>query len=63
MNALLRPNYRRAREIRTEIEGLWEAIAEAERSGETERVNSMKFELQDLQQEFWQTGVTSEYEF
>lgn len=62
MHSVLRPNYRRAREIRNEMEDLDAAIVAAEQAGDYNRVDDLKVALHDLQHELFLTGVASEYD-
>lgn len=63
MSGVLRPNYRRARELKSEIEIVQNALDEArfEPDGAT-KSDQLLAELNELQHEMFLTGVTSEYE-
>lgn len=59
----LRPNYRRARELASEIEAVKDALDEARRSPDgATKSDHLLAELHELQHEFFLTGVTSEYD-
>ena len=60
---ILRPNYRRARELASEIEAVTEALDEARRDPDgATKSDGLLAELQELQRELFLTGVTSEYD-
>lgn len=63
MHHCLRPNYRRARELASETETVTAALDESrsDPNGATES-DHLLAELQELQREFFLTGVSSEYE-
>lgn len=59
----LRPNYRRARELASEIEVVTDALDEARRDPDgATKSDHLLAELQELQHEFFQCGVPSEYD-
>ena len=64
MNSVLRPNYRRARALKMEIDALSVALEEAsaDETVSEEALQDVKEELDHLRHEFFLTGVTSEYE-
>lgn len=64
MNSVLRPNYRRARALKMEIDALSVALdeASADETVSEEALQDVKEELDHLRHEFFLTGVTSEYE-
>jgi len=64
MNSVLRPNYRRARALKMEIDALSVALEEAsaDETVSEEALQDVKEELDHLRREFFLTGVTSEYE-
>jgi hypothetical protein len=55
----MRPNYRRARTLALEIEA---ARAKLDHTIKPEEIIDLAAEIQDLEHEFFLTGVTSEYE-
>lgn len=62
MNSVLKPNYRRAREIKAQIDEVsleYEAACEA---GNYDLASDLKDLLQELERDWHMTGVTSEYE-
>lgn len=62
MNSVLRPNYRLARELKSEMDDVRSEIETAEREGAFSRVQDLTESLHDMQHAFFMTGVTSEYE-
>ena len=64
MHSVLRPNYRRARALALEIEAARVHLDEArgDPSYSLEDIDALKAELHHLEQEFFKTGVTSEYD-
>ena len=60
----MRPNYRRARTLKMEIEALSVTLQEAsaDETVSEEALQDLKEELDYLRHEFFLTGVTSEYE-
>lgn len=58
----LRPNYRRAREIKADLDDIQSEIEAAEAKGDFSRVQDLKESLHELQHAFFLTGVTSEYD-
>jgi hypothetical protein len=58
----LRPNYRRAREIKAELDQLAIDRDEAEKAGKLDLRDDILDEMDALETEFFRTGVTSEYE-
>lgn len=62
MNTVLRPNYRRAREIKAEIDDLLVEKEAAERAGNFSQVADLTEAINDLTHAFYLTGVTSEYD-
>ncbi len=58
----LRPNYRRARELKSEMDDVQNDIEAAERAGNFNQVLDLKEMLHEMQHELFLTGVTSEYE-
>lgn len=64
MHSVLRPNYRRARALALEIEAARVHLDEArgDPSYSLEDIDDLKAELHHLEQEFFKTGVTSEYD-
>lgn len=60
---LWRPNYRRARELTSEIEVVMDALDEARRDPDGATVaDQLLAELHKLQHDLFLTGVTSEYD-
>jgi hypothetical protein len=55
----MRPNYRRARALALEIEAV---RAKLDHTIKPEEIIDLVAEIQDLEHEFFLTGVTSEYE-
>lgn len=62
MNSCLRPNYRRAREIKADIEDIMTEMEVAEARGDFSTVQDLKDSLHDLQHSLFLTGVASEYD-
>lgn len=62
MNTCLRPNYRRARELKSEMDDVQSAIEAAESAGNFSLVADMKDSLHEMQHAFFLTGVASEYD-
>lgn len=64
MHGALRPNYRRARTLKMEIDALSVALQEAsaDETVSEEAPQDVKDELDHLRHEFFLTGVSSEYE-
>lgn len=62
MNSVLRPNYRRAREIKSDMEDIQSEIAQAEREGNFSQVQDLTESLHELQHSMFLMGVTSEYD-
>lgn len=64
MNTVLRPNYRRARALALEIEAAKVHLEEccADASFSLDDIEELKAELHHLENEFFKTGVTSEYD-
>ena len=62
MNSVLRPNYRRAREIKADIDDIILEIENAEKEGAFSRVADLKDSLHELQHAMFLTGVSSEYD-
>ena len=62
MNTCLRPNYRRARDIKAEMEDLMIEKEDAERAGNFGEVADLLDSIQELQHALFLTGVTSEYD-
>ena len=58
----LRPNYRRARELKAEMDEIQFEIETAEQDGMFSRVADLKDSLHEITAALWMTGVTSEYE-
>ena len=59
---ILRPNYRRARELKSEMDEVRLEIEAAEKEGAFSLVQDLTESLNDMQHAFFLTGVTSEYE-
>lgn len=62
MNSVLRPNYRRAREIARALEDIARDIEDAEARGDFSAVQDLRESRDELQHAFFLTGVTSEYD-
>lgn len=62
MNSVLRPNYRRAREIKSEMDDLMTDKEAAERAGNFSQVQDINEAIHELQHALFMTGVTSEYD-
>jgi hypothetical protein len=62
MNSALRPNYRRAREIKADMDDIMNDIESAEKEGAFSRVADLKDSLHELQHAMFLTGVSSEYD-
>ena len=62
MNSVPRRNYRRAREIKSEIDDQMAEKEEAERAGNFSQVADLIEGINDLNHAFFLTGVTSEYD-
>lgn len=64
MHGALRPNYRRARTLKMEIDALSVTLQEAsaDETVSEEALQDLKDELDHLRREFFLTGVSSEYE-
>lgn len=64
MNGALRPNYRRARALASEINALAVVLEEAGGDPKTtsEQMEDLREEMAHLRHEFFLTGVSSEYE-
>jgi len=60
--SVLRPNYRRARELASEIEDAMADKEAAEAAGNFSQVQELNELLHELQHAMFLTGVTSEYE-
>ena len=58
----LRPNYRRARELKAEMDDVQSGIEAAEAAGNYSQVADLKECLYEIQHAMFLTGVTSEYE-
>ena len=59
---ILRPNYRRARELKSEMDEVRLEIEAAEKEGAFSLVQDLTESLNDMQHAFFLTVVTSEYE-
>lgn len=62
MNSCLMPNYRRARELKAEMDEIRLEIEAAEKEGSFSLVSDLKEALYEMQQAYFLTGVTSEYD-
>lgn len=62
MNSVLRPNYRRARELKAEMDEVILEIEAAEKEGAFSRVADLKDSLHEMQHALFLTGVESEFE-
>ena len=64
MSSVLRPNYRRARVLALEIEAARNHLheARADPSMTMDDILELQAELNNLEREFFLTGVTSEYD-
>ena len=60
--SVLRPNYRRARELTSEIEDVMADKEVAEAAGNFSQVQDLNDLLHELQHALFLTGVTSEYD-
>lgn len=58
----LRPNYRRAREIKADMDDVQSDIEAAEARGDFSEVQDLKESQRELQHAFFLTGVSSEYD-
>ncbi len=58
----LRPNYRRARELKSEMDEVRLEIEAAEKEGAFSLVQDLTESLNEMQHALFLTGVTSEYE-
>lgn len=62
-SSVMRPNYRRARELASEIEVVTDALDEARRDPDgASRSGALLAELHELKHDLFLTGVTSEYD-
>lgn len=62
MNSVLRPNYRRARELKSELEDLRLDYEDAEKEGAFSRAADIREVIHETEAALWMTGVTSEYD-
>lgn len=59
----LRPNFRRARELKDDLDQLRLDYEEAYDAGEFSRAQDIKECIRETEASLWMTGVSSEYEF
>lgn len=62
MASVLRPNYRRARALKLELDAAQNLYDQAIVDGDQELVEQLESEIGYLKKEFELTGVTSEYD-
>lgn len=58
----LRPNYRRARELKADLDQLAIDREEAEKAGNLDQADEIRAEMDDARHQMFLTGVTSEYD-
>lgn len=61
-SSVLRPNYRRARELKADMDEIALEIEQAEAAGSFSTVADLRDSLHEMQHLLFLTGVTSEYE-
>lgn len=62
MNSVLRPNYRRARELKAAMDDLRIDYERASDMGNFSEAQDIKDALHDMEHAYFLTGVTSEYD-
>lgn len=61
-HSALRPNYRRAREIKAQMDDIQGEYDQAFEAGNFSQAMDLKESLQELEREWFLTGVSSEYD-
>lgn len=63
MSSIFQPNFRRARELKEDLDQLQIDYEEACEAGEFSRAQDIKEVIRETETSLWMTGVSSEYEF